>query len=262
MRESRAEPAPSGRGRGRRVSPGGVVAAGLVLVLAAVCVRLGIWQLDRLEERRARNEALRGALALPPLELDAGAVARVRDDPERFLFRRVRVSGVYLPEGEVVLRGRSLEGSPGVHLLTPLRIGGGPWAVLVNRGWAPASDALSVDPRPLAEPGGREVEGLIQPFPPDVRESRPLETEVDGARVTSVQRMDTVFLRERVAAPLLPIYVQQLPGPGDSGAVRRLPVPPLDEGPHLGYAVQWFSFAAIALGGLLVLLLRARRERA
>ena len=39
----------------------------------------------------------------------------------------------------------------------------------------------------------------------------------------------------------------------------RLPLPPLDEGPHLSYAFQWFSFAAIALGGLGIVLLNRRK---
>lgn len=241
----------------------GALAAVLALLVAAVCVRLGFWQLERLEQRQQRNSELQRALALPPLRLDSAGVEALLRDPERFQFRRVRARGEYATEAEVVLRGRSLDGSPGVNLLTPLRIADSRWSVVVNRGWAPSADALTLDPRPLDEPGVREVEGIVELFPAGVREGRPLEHEVGRRRFVSVQRMDPEILQRRLLTPLLPrVYIQQLPGGGAPADVRRLPIPQVSEGPHLGYAVQWFSFAAIALVGLLILALRSRRRGA
>jgi surfeit locus 1 family protein len=258
MERSRPEAAPPERPPARRASA--LLAAVMVLLIAGVCVRLGFWQLDRLEQRRERNAALRESLALPPLELDADALEAVLRDPERFRFRRVRLRGEYVPEAEVVLRGRSLRGRPGVHLLTPLRVEGTRWAVLVDRGWTASPDALTVDPLPLQEPGPREVEGLLTLFPPGVEERHPLERRAGERMVVSIQRLDPSFIQGRLAAPLLPgAYVQQLPGAGAPEGVERLPMPEMTEGPHLGYAVQWFSFAAIAVGGLLVLVIRPRR---
>ena len=250
---------PAGRRRSG-LSRGGVVAAVAVLAVAAVCVRLGFWQLDRLEQRRARNAAIEASLALAPVALDSGLVAALRRDPEPLHFRRVRVRGVYAPEAEVIQRGRSLDGRPGVYLLTPMRVVGTDWAVLVNRGWAASPDALSLDPAPLSEPGVREVEGILELFPAGVRETNPVERSVGETRVVSVQRLDPEVVRGRLATPLLTAaYVQQLPG-GEAPpeGVYRLPLPEVGEGPHLGYAVQWFSFAAIAVIGLGVLAIRSR----
>lgn len=260
MERSRPEAAPPRPAPVRRAPA--LLAAVLALLVAAVCVRLGFWQLDRLEQRRERNAVLRESLALPPLDLDARSLEAVRRDPERFRFRRVRLRGEYVRGAEVVLRGRSLGGRPGVHLLTPLRLAGTRWAVLVDRGWTASPDALTVDPRPLEEPGPREVEGILTPFPPGVEERRPLEQQVGEREVASIQRLDPAYIQTRLGAPLLPVaYVQQLPGGEPPPGVQRLPLPEMTEGPHLGYAVQWFSFAAIAVGGLLVLAIRARRRR-
>lgn len=240
-----------------KVTLRGALAALLVLVVAATCVRLGIWQLDRLEGRRARNAAIRAAAARPALLLDSAAMAAVADSPAAYVNRRVRVRGTYDLAGEVVLRGRAREGQPGVHLVTPLRVEGG-GAVLVNRGWAPSPDGATVDRAPYAESGAHEVAGLLQEVP---------VTEDHGEPATSLagdstfRRLDLATVRARAPYPVLPLYVQQLP---DSAAPRdrppfRVPPPELGEGPHLGYAVQWFSFAAIAVVGFLVMVLRRKK---
>jgi cytochrome oxidase assembly protein ShyY1 len=43
-------------------------------------------------------------------------------------------------------------------------------------------------------------------------------------------------------------------------ARRDLPV--LDDGPHRGYAMQWFSFALIAIAGAGIVVYRERQQRA
>jgi surfeit locus 1 family protein len=242
-----------------------------VLLLATLFVRLGLWQLDRLHERRVRNAAWNAALAMPPLPLDSGRLADVARRPAGYVNRRVRVLGTYDPAGELLLRGRSMDGRPGVHVVTPLNVAGAPWTVLVNRGWAYAPDAAN-PARPIpAEVGPRTVEGVLQLVPsagdrgiPSYSAVRPRDpgTRARGFdRLVTYRHLDLASLRGHFARPLLPLYVQQLPGP-DSAAgtatLRRVPLPPLDEGPHFSYAVQWFSFALIAVVGYLVLVFRRR----
>lgn len=240
-----------------RFSTRGVLATLLALAVAAGCVRLGVWQLDRLELRRARNAELEAALALPVLEL-RDSLAELFRAPERYLNRRVRVRGRYDSSREVVLRGRVDEGRPGVHLVTPLLVAGDT-AVMVNRGWVPAADAATVDPGPYREAGDREVEALVMAAPPS-GDGDPARASGAGARITFA-RLPIDSLRRADSLPLLPVFLQQLPGETDDALPRRPPPPSLDEGPHLGYAVQWFSFAAIALVGLGFVAFRASRGR-
>ncbi|HEX2093586.1 MAG TPA: SURF1 family protein [Longimicrobiaceae bacterium] len=240
-----------------KTTPRGVLAALLVLAVAATCVRLGFWQLDRLEQRRARNAAIRAAQALPLLEMDSAAAAAVASDPGAHLNRRVRVRGVYDPAREVVLRGRAREGRPGVHLVTPLRIAGGTAVVLVNRGWIPSPDATTVERGRFAAGGVREVVGILQEVPRTGNRGQP---SARGGGDTTYRRLDLEVARARSPLPVLPLYVQQLPDSTAPAAGPPHPVPPpaLDEGPHLGYAIQWFSFAAIAVIGFGVMVLRRR----
>jgi surfeit locus 1 family protein len=245
-----------------RLSRREVLAGVFALLVAAVCVRLGFWQLDRLEQRRARNAALAAALAEPPVVLDEATVRAIEDDPARFVNRRVAASGAYDPAGEVVLRGRVHDGRPGVHLATPLVLEGGA-AVLVLRGWVPSPDGASVDPRPYAEPGRRTVEGVLQAVPVTEDGGAPSTSTANRVRTLTHRRLDLPSLRSRSPRPLLPLYLQQLPGPDSTRAVPpvRVPLPERSNGPHLSYAVQWFSFAAIALAGYAVLVLLPRRKR-
>lgn len=240
-----------------KLSVRGVLAAAFILGMCALCVRLGFWQLDRLEGRRARNAAVGAAGALPTLVLDSAALAAVAESPAAYVNRRVRVRGAYDPAGEVVLRGRAREGQPGVHLATPLRVEGGGGAVLVNRGWAPSPDGATVRRAPLAEPGAREVVGLLQEIPVTEDGGQPASA---GGRDTTFRRLDLAAVRSRSPYAVLPLYVQQLPdaAPRDRPPFR-VPPPELGEGPHLGYAIQWFSFAAIAVVGFLVVALRRKR---
>lgn len=245
----------------RHLSARGVGAAVLVLLVAAVCIRLGFWQLDRLAERRARNAAISAAMAAPPIDLDAESAAAIEAAPTRFEYRRVRAAGTYDETGTFLLRGRGRRGSPGVHVVTPLRLRGADLAVLVDRGWLPAPDATTADPRPYRQRGLVRLEGIIHlPPPPAGDGGRPLNIRLDDTAIPTYQRIDLTALDAASPLSLLPVYVAR--AAGDTGAADpplAAPPPPLDDGPHLGYAVQWFGFAAIAAIGFAVVALRPRR---
>src|SRR5690606_20095326 len=122
------------------------IAAALAVLVSLVCLRLGFWQLNRLEHRRELNASIALAATHPPVELDRALVDSVSAAPASFLFRAVRVSGSFQAT-PLLVRARSLEGRPGVHLIVPLRLAGGELA-LVNQGWLPSPDGATVDPRP------------------------------------------------------------------------------------------------------------------
>jgi len=212
------------------------------LLVAGVCVRLGIWQLERLHQRRAHNARVAAARARPELDLGAGLplpIDSLRD-------RRLRARGAYDYTREHLWHGRSYEGIPGVDLVTPLRLPDGS-AVLVDRGWAPSPDGYHVDQQAYREGDSADVEGLGMAAPRG-------RGDVDPAA-----------LRDSLPYRVLPIVMQQLPPstafyrPLPSG-LTRWPVPPLSDGPHLSYVVQWFSFALIIVVGSLALL-RQRNAR-
>lgn len=220
----------------------------VVLFVAFVCIRLGVWQLDRLEQRRARNAGTHQRMQSAPTRLSA-----ILADSTGLLFRRVVLSGEYDDTRTIIIAGRSLRGVPGVHVLTPMRLGGA--AVLVNRGWMPSADAARIEVDSIKEPGPRGLEALVVPFPDDYGRA---------AQTDSFQRLwygvNPERLRRQFPYPVLPVVAQILPHANQPRFPIRLKPPEMDEGPHLGYAIQWFSFAVIAIVGWLALLLRRKRE--
>jgi len=187
-----------------------VIGAVVALAVVLVCVRLGVWQLDRLGQRRARNVVLAARLALPPL-----VVGRTTS-PDSAHQRRLIARGVYDFAGELIGPGRSFDGTPGVALVTPLRLADGS-AVFVDRGWVPSPDARHVDQTLYREPDSATVEGVGAVSPKGF----------SG----------------------MPFVLQQTGAAAAQGLPRRWPAPALDNGPHLSYAIQWFSFALIIVVG-------------
>jgi surfeit locus 1 family protein len=210
----------------------------IFVAFAVVCVRLGIWQLDRLSERREANAAALGRRTLPEVILPSALPAESLDG------RRVRASGHYDSNAEVLLRGQVFNDVPGVVLVTPLRLdGAGDTAVVVERGFVPSPDALTLSSDSgLEEAGPREVSGLAVALA-DSADAQPLEHR---GRL-SLRRLDLTQLRRRIATPILPVVIRQLADSAAVGFPRRRPAPPLDEGPHRLYAIQWFAFAATGI---------------
>jgi len=222
----------------------------LAIAGVAVLARLGIWQLDRLAERRAFNQRVLAQLQASTLDLNV-AVNQAAD-LFNMEYRSVSVSGEYDFSQEVLLRNQVLDGQLGFHVLTPLRIANSDQMVLVDRGWIPFDQSTPDQRAQYQEPGTVFVQGVIrrpQSKPdfggipdPALAEG---ETRLDAWNIVNLDR-----IQMQVNAPLLAAYIVQSPEPGWSGLpARQLVLPEITEGPHMGYALQWFTFAGIlALG--------------
>jgi surfeit locus 1 family protein len=208
----------------------------LLLLIAAGFARLGVWQLSRLHQRRAANVLIAAARAaapvrLPPVPADVGGLAG----------RRIVARGRYDHAHEIVIRGDVLQGVPGVRIVTPLVLGDSGPAVLVARGFFPAPDAVTVDLRGSEEPGEQTVRGLGEPVPAGPGEP------IEHAGRSTWRRLDLDALRRRLPYPVLAVYIKQSPDSTLPRFPRREEPSPIDDGPHLGYAVQWFLFAGMAV---------------
>jgi len=217
----------------------------IAVLIAAVCIRLGVWQLDRLHGRRDVNAMLAARGALPPVDLATA-------DPESLPYAHVTVAGRYDLSHEIVLSGRSYQGMAGNHILTPLVLEDGR-AVLVDRGWVPLDVASPPVTGAAAAPTGHVTVSWLA-LPPDSISSSPA-----SPAPSVVTRIDlgVAALPDR----LVPVYVQlqtQDPAQASGSPIPGVP-PTLDEGPHLSYAIQWFAFATIAIVGCVVLLRRDPR---
>ena len=216
----------------------------VVITAMAVMIRLGIWQLDRLEQRRAFNSHYLEQVDAEPFNLNLNPT-----DPNliEFEYRQVIVTGQYDHNHEVAIRNQSWGNQIGVHLLTPLKIeGGDEFAVLVDRGWIPLETYQTGNWEEFSEPGIVSVSGIIRLSQKPSFGGRPDPTPLPGESLKAWNFINIPEISKQMPYLLLPIYIQQ--SPGSSWTVlpyRTQPEIEITEGPHLSYAIQWFIFASI-----------------
>jgi surfeit locus 1 family protein len=131
----------------------------LAIAAIGVLIRLGVWQLDRLAQRREFNARVVAQQQAEPLTLDNATLAA---DLLNMEYRAVVVTGQYDFAQQVVLRNQAWQTLPGVHVLTPLVISGTDQAVLVDRGWIPQEDATPDKRNKYDEPGRVTVRGVLR----------------------------------------------------------------------------------------------------
>lgn len=224
-----------------------------VLLGMALLVRLGFWQLDRLEQRRAQNAQLGAVLEGAPLQLPTDELPASTAEWEN---RLVTVSGTYdyAHEGRLILQ--SWGGRNGVHLITPLLIDGSNTAVLVDRGWIPDDEAT---PDKLAAYQTQTTVSVAGYIALTQTLRRQPETAVTGAEW---YRVDVAAIAAQLPYDVYPFYIIESPAAGGDQALpyRAERQIDLSEGPHLSYAIQWFIFATTL--GVIYLVLVARRSQA
>lgn len=217
----------------------------LALIAAAACVRLGFWQLSRLHDRQALN-------AYVATRLDSAAVPywTLPRDSAKTHYRRVSLNGTPDFEHEFYYINRSHQGSPGVYVLTPVRVPGQDTAVLVNRGWVYAPDGAVIEAARWHAIDTLFV-GYVEEFQPG-----------DGARPAQANQLRRVNAPQIAAAVPYPIASTYVVAIGVDSAMYGIPLrvlqPVLDEGPHRSYAIQWFVFAVMAVAGGVFVVLKER----
>jgi len=212
----------------------------LVILGMAVLARLGFWQLDRLEERRAFNMWVADQWRLDPFDING---APLPDDLHELEYQRVQVSGEFDYSQQIALKNQNRDRVPGVNLITPLVLEDGR-AILVARGWVSLADGKPDVWSQFDEPSTEPIVGLIQ-------ENQTLPNGEGGTIPEEAQRewfrIDIPAIQAQMPYELMPVFILQLPE--DDRSITALPFRQepirLDEGSHLSYSIQWFMFALI-----------------
>ncbi|MBS0376202.1 MAG: SURF1 family protein [Proteobacteria bacterium] len=213
-----------------------------MLALGALCVALGQWQLGRAAEKRAlAAEFARGdaaPVALPPV-------------PDGARYARVAVSGRYLAARQFLLDNMTHEGQAGYRVLTPLESDGGT-LVLVDRGWLPVGANRALLPPVAVGEAPRRVTGRLDRLP---RAGIELAATAERGWPRRVSYPRLAELEAALGRPLYPAIVLLDPTAAD-GYVRDWQPPAPGPERHLGYALQWFAFAATLVACWFVVSLR------
>lgn len=234
-----------------------IVVGGIVLM-----VNLGIWQLNRLDERKTFNRELTERAAAAPVSLETllGRIEAGDLSIEEAEWQRVEATGVYLPD-QIVEFNVSQGGRAGENVLAALVTSGAeradtPRTVIVNRGFIPL---------PTAVPELPAVESRITGFvrPSESRRRGQLTDAAPDGSLTEVRRIDLAQLAAHYGGDVAPVFIQltaSVPPIGDTDP-QPVVLPDLDDGPHLSYAVQWFVFSAFVALGWVLAVRRSLRQR-
>ena len=218
----------------------------LAIAFALVSIAAGIWQAGKHSTRKRENALIAARRFAPEVELDA-----LPADTAAAHFRRVHIKGSYDHAQEIIFTLRQRNGSPGVNIITPLLRNGKDTVVLVNRGWVYSPDGVTIDLNPWREVDVVDGHGFVETFPTTGRFQAP-----NPAHPRSLRRLNRAQLQRVLPYPIANYYVVLTDSSASASAPPRVEPLPLDEGPYRLYAIQWFSFAAISIIGLVIFLRR------
>lgn len=224
-----------------RVKARGWVVLVAAALLAALTARLGVWQLDRADQKNRAQQALTDRRALPPLP--AAALALRPADAAGQHGRLISLQGRWQPALTVYLENRQMDTRVGFYAVTPLLLDDGT-AVLVQRGWLPRDQADRTRiVAPPAAAGRVAVQGRIAPGPGRIY-------DFAGAASGPIrQNLDIEAYARETAQPLRPVSVveEDSPSAPQDGLLRHWPAPAADVDKHYGYAFQWFALSTLTI---------------
>lgn len=221
------------------------------ILTVALFTSLGMWQLDRAEEKRelfrAFDQASEDGAEPAPLSLAE------RADPE-LRYRWVEGTGRYL-DRQFLVDNITRDGRTGYYVLTPFRPEGGGRLLLVNRGWVPAGERRADLPRVPAPDGLADVRGRLDHLPRPGVELGEAPAQEGWPRTLVYPRMEE--LAQALGEPVAD-WTVLLDGAAEGGFRRDFRPAVFGPERHLGYAVQWLALAATVVIVWVVLTLRSR----
>ena len=204
----------------------------------ALFVGLGTWQLERAAFKDSIQASFEQRLAEDYHELSA------TDDLADIQYRKLRFRGRYHDLHHLLLDNQVHRGRAGYQVITPFYVADSDQIVLVNRGWAAWGGSREHLPEILPAEIGGTVSGIA--FVPGEPALALGEVELDGNWPRLIPYVDLAALQRQYSEQILPLVLWL--SPEQPGAYVRdwnpVWLPPEKS---RAYAVQWFSFAAIAL---------------
>lgn len=224
------------------------------IVVMAICIRLGFWQYNKAQTKILAQQQLEQGLAAAPNKLP-----EIIEDKEKWRYKRVAFKGKYLPEYQFLLDNRVHNGKAGYHVITPVRVEDDERILLVNRGWIEGHLDRTTPQFETPKDTFSFVGDLF--FPLD----KVFSLEAADAQQNTVepvwQHLDMARYQSLVPFDVKPFMVRLAPESDSAGFIREWPVPKSRITVHLGYAYQWFGFAATLFVIYIVLnVKRVKRE--
>lgn len=217
----------------------------VTLTLVVLCVIASDWQYTRGVNRAERNDVIEERISRQPTTLDS-----IDPTLENNEWQSVSATGRFDPTKQILLRNRYSEGKFGFELLT-LFTSTSEKVFWVNRGWVEAgANAVTA---PETSPVPTDEIGLTGRFR--------LDSSLTGSSFfyLSPKGQDLVPVSNPQNDVNAEKFYIDLVSSSNSSLIPASPVelPPLSDGPHKAYALQWLIFGGLVIYGR-VLIRRTR----
>ena len=207
----------------------------LTIVLIALLISLGRWQLRRADEKRQLFESFAaGSEATRVIDLATPLLKR---------YQHIAASGHYDQARQILIDNMVNAERAGYFVITPFALTGGGW-VLVNRGWVPLGRSRAERPAIPVAGDTRLVRGRADHMPsPGIQMGTKAKLAPPYPVVASFPSRAEIagLLGESSWTPAADLVLLD-PGEPD-GYVRNWSAPGFPPMRHIGYAVQWFALA-------------------
>lgn len=208
--------------------------AGITFV--AVFAALGLWQLDRASEKVTIRTML---------DTEEG-FSELTENTTLTQFDRIKVSGRYRDERQVLIDNIPREGRLGHYVITPFEPSTSNEILLVNRGWqARSASRPGAKTDITVDDNYRTIHGFVGHLPRVAIRPREAFIEDDWPRRALYPSKEEIAAE--IERDVLPVVLLLHPE-GEAGFVRRWAPEVSGPATHYGYALQWFALAAAAAG--------------
>src|SRR6478752_6812510 len=219
--------------------PGWLALFVVVIAFAYLCFTvLAPWQLGKNTKTSRENSQISRSLQAEPVPLTSVLPQQDSSAPDE-QWQRVRATGHYLADKQILARLRVIEGDPAFEALVPFAVDGGP-TVLVDRGYVRPEQGSKAPPIPPVPSGTVTITARLRDSETAPKDKAPFIE--DGLQ--QVYAIDTTQLATLFGVPLTGSYLQLVEAqPGGLGVIA---LPHLDAGPFLSYGIQWIAFGIVA----------------
>ncbi len=207
----------------------------LTLVMLAVLIGLGTWQVERLHWKQNLLAEIDQRSHMPPVDISN------LTDASNIDYLPAKASGLFRHDQEFYLTAISKDGQGGYHVLTPLQLDNGT-VLLVDRGWVPYDKKDPATRRDGQLFGPVSVTGLLR---------KPIHIWSQPANDPAHNQWYGIDLAAMAAQANMPAFLPYVldadatPNAGGYpiGGQTRVTLP----NNHLSYAMTWFGLALALL---------------
>ena len=205
-------------------------------VVLPILLNLGFWQLDRAEEKRELITLFKHQNELGPLVIKDS----IQLD-EKLNYRSAQIKGEYNSSKQIFIDNKIHQGETGVYALTPFKLKGSEYSILVNRGWVPMLIDRSALPK-IDTP----IQTLVLKGKIKINTKKPFTVgdkfQSNEGWPALMQWINFSEIEKKSGLKLLP-YIFLLDEKEENGYVRNWKPVVMQPEKSTSYAVQWFALA-------------------